>query len=120
MRSLSASPKREQPVNLLSFPGMLPGRHFLRSIPKFIAVFAVFLLPATFLDAQQAATAPPAAASGKNNPEFLATADDVLHEMSEITGWELKSPLKKTMRSREEIHAYVIKQMEDEKDARER
>jgi len=120
MRRLAASRKREQPVNLLSFPGMLPGRHFLRSIPKFMAVFAVFLLPATFLNAQQATTAPSAGASSKNNPEFLATADDVLHDMSEITGWELKSSLKKTMRSREEIRAYVIKQMEDEKDARER
>ena len=47
-------------------------------------------------------------------------ADEVLQEMSEITGWKLKSPLKKSMRSREEIHAYVLRQMDDEKDAKER
>lgn len=40
--------------------------------------------------------------------------------MSEITGWQLKSPLKKSIRSRAEIHAYVIEQMNDEKDAKER
>ena len=53
-------------------------------------------------------------------PEFLATADEVLEEMSELTGWKLKMPLKKSMRSREEIRAYVLRQMDDEKDAKER
>jgi hypothetical protein len=40
--------------------------------------------------------------------------------MSQITGWELKTPLKKSLRSREEIRAYVLQQMDDEKDAKER
>jgi hypothetical protein len=62
-------------------------------------------------------TLPPAA---KNNAEFLAAADEVLQQMSEITGWKLKSPLKKSIRSRDEIHAYVLRQMDDEKDAKER
>jgi hypothetical protein len=62
-------------------------------------------------------SSPPAA---KNDAEFLAAADEVLQQMSEITGWKLKSPLKKSIRSREEIHAYVLRQMDDEKDAKER
>jgi hypothetical protein len=70
--------------------------------------------------AQQATTAPPAAPATKSNPEFLAMADEVLHEMSAITGWELKSPLKKSIRSREEIRAYVLREMDEEKDAKER
>jgi len=37
--------------------------------------------------------------------------------MSEITGLSLVSPLKKTLRSREEIRAYVIRQMDEDKDA---
>jgi hypothetical protein len=83
-----------------------------------LAVFSLFALhPA---GAQQATTAPPAAPPAKNNLEFLAMADEVLHEMSAITGWELKSPLKKSIRSREEIRAYVLLQMDDEKDAKER
>jgi hypothetical protein len=69
---------------------------------------------------QQAATTPSAATRANENPEFLATADEVLKDMSEITGWRLKSPLKKSIRTREEIHAYVIEQMNDEKDAKER
>ena len=40
--------------------------------------------------------------------------------MSEITGLKLRSPLKKSLRTREQIRAYVIKEMDDDKDAAER
>ena len=73
--------------------------------------------------AQQAAPAPPPsakAAPAADNPAFLATTDEVLQDMSRITGWDLKTPLKKSIRSREEIRAYVLQQMDDEKDAKER
>ncbi len=69
---------------------------------------------------QQTAAPPAASSAARDNPEFLATADEVLNDMSEITGWKLKSPLKKSIRSRAEIHAYVLAQMNDEKDAQER
>jgi hypothetical protein len=52
--------------------------------------------------------------------DFAAAADEVLHNMSEITGLTLLSPLKKTLRSRDEIRAYVIKQMDEDKDAAQR
>jgi hypothetical protein len=91
-----------------------------RWLARLLGILAFLPLSATFLRAQQAAPAPPAVASGKSNPQFLATADEVLTDMSEITGWKLKTPLKKTIRSREEIHAYVLRQMDDEKDAKER
>ena len=71
--------------------------------------------------AQQASTAPAAAASDKPaNADFSAAADEVLQEMSKITGLKLRTPLKKTLRSREEIHAYVIRQMDEDKNAAER
>jgi len=71
--------------------------------------------------AQQAATAPtPAVSDAVTNAEFSAAADEVLLRMSEITGLKLRSPVKKTLRSREEIHAYVIKQMNEEKNPAER
>jgi len=38
--------------------------------------------------------------------------------MSQITGLKLMTPLKKSLRSREEIRAYVIKQMNEEKKCR--
>jgi hypothetical protein len=66
----------------------------------------------------QTANAP--ASPESSNPDFLAAVDEVLKDMSEITGWQLRSPLKKSIRSREQIRAYVLQQMNDEKDAKER
>src|SRR5215467_9037139 len=66
------------------------------------------------------AVAPRADSKTANNAEFLAAADEVLQQMSEITGLKLLTPLKKSLRSREEIRAYVIKQMNEEKNPAER
>jgi hypothetical protein len=52
--------------------------------------------------------------------DFAAAADEVLAQMSDITGLKLLSPVKKTLRSREQIRAYVIKEMNDDKDQAER
>lgn len=71
------------------------------------------------LRAQQAATAP-AAQPKVNNAEFAATADEVLQQVSEITGLKLLAPLKKTLRSRDEIRAYVVREMDEEKKPAER
>jgi hypothetical protein len=88
---------------------------------RFYAVYilvVLLLLPCLPLQAQQAVPSP----AGKDtaNPEFLATADEVMNEMSEITGWTLKSPLKKSIRTRVDIRAYILSEMDDEKDAKER
>src|SRR5690349_21360728 len=86
-------------------------------------------LPALFLllaflapfpgSAQQSASKTPAETTG-SRADFAEAADEVLHNMSEITGLALISPLKKTLRSRDEIRAYVIKQMEEDKDTTQR
>jgi hypothetical protein len=54
------------------------------------------------------------------NAEFSAAADQVLTQMSQITGLKLRAPLKKTLRSREEIRAYVIREMNEDKAPAER
>ncbi len=60
-------------------------------------------------------------AAGKEaSAEFVAAADEVLQEMSQITGLRLRTPLKKTLRSREDIRAYLIRQMDDDKNPQER
>jgi hypothetical protein len=51
---------------------------------------------------------------------FAAAADEVLAQMSQITGLDQRSPLKKSLRSREEIRAHVIQEMNDDKNAAER
>ncbi|MGC1415490.1 MAG: hypothetical protein WA817_09425 [Candidatus Acidiferrum sp.] len=82
---------------------------------------AVWFLCEGTLRAQVAATAPPAASQTKvDNAEFAAAADEVLQQVSEITGLKQLTPLKKTLRSREEIRAYVIREMDDEKNPAER
>jgi hypothetical protein len=73
------------------------------------------------LRAQQGAAEPAAAAQTKvDNAEFAAAADEVLQQVSQITGLKQLTPLKKTLRSREEIRAYVIREMDDEKNPAER
>jgi len=87
---------------------------------------ALFLSLALFfgcaaVHAQEAAVAPPSADSKPaTDAEFIAAADEVLGQMSQITGLKLLTPLKKSLRSREEIRAYVIKQMNEEKNPAER
>src|SRR5215470_849442 len=82
------------------------------------------LLTAIFLSAApsfcQTLSSPPPAASDKVSAEFAAATDEVLQQMSQITGLKLRTPLKKTLRSREEIRAYVLRQMDDDKNPRQR
>ena len=76
----------------------------------------------SFTFAQQT-TAPATAANptGKvSAADFAAAADEVLAQMSEITGLALRSPLKKSLRSREQIRAHVIQEMNEDKNTAER
>ena len=83
--------------------------------------FLAFFSVAT-LDAQQAspAPAPTLEDSGKSSAEFTAAADEVLSQMSDITGLSLKTPLKKSLRSRDEIRAYVLRQMNEDRSPEQR
>jgi hypothetical protein len=89
-------------------------------------VFAVALVAtsaaATAILAAQQTTAPakPAAPNAATNAEFAAAADEVLQQMSEITGLKLLTPLKKSLRSREQIRAYVVDEMKEDKNPAER
>ena len=57
-----------------------------------------------------------AATSGTADAEFLREADEVLAEMSKLLSLPLKEPLKRSVRSREEIRQYLISQMREDKD----
>jgi hypothetical protein len=87
---------------------------------------ALFLSLALFLGgiavhAQEAAVAPPHNDSKPvTDADFIAAADEVLGQMSQITGLKLVAPLKKSLRSREEIRDYVIKEMNEDKSPTER
>lgn len=88
---------------------------------KFIAI--QFLLFASSLGCPALPAAQDAAEIPSTSPavaEFGAAADQVLKQMSEITGLRQKSPVKKSLRSRREIRAYVIREMDDEKNPAQR
>src|SRR6202158_3249426 len=64
-------------------------------------------------------TAPPATPPGPtgklSDADFATAADEVLAQMSQITGLDLRSPLKKSLRSRVEIRASVISDINEDK-----
>jgi hypothetical protein len=90
------------------------------------ALVALALAADSILEAQQPAHAEKQGATGGSataattNAGFAAAADEVLHQMSEITGLKLLSPLKKSLRSRDQIRAYVVNEMKEDKDQAER
>lgn len=96
----------------------------LNSTNLYRFVFTVLLAIFPFSGFSSAQNAPsvasPDAAKTTANAEFSAAADEVLARMSEITGLKLRTPLKKTLRSREEIRAYVIREMNEDKEPAER
>src|ERR1700719_912820 len=55
-------------------------------------------------------------ASSTANAEFLQAADQVLAAMSKILSLPIKEPLKKSVRSREEIREFLIRQLREDKD----
>jgi hypothetical protein len=55
--------------------------------------------------------------SSAQSQEFLQAADEVLAEMSRLISLPILSPLKKSMRSRDEIQAYLLQKMKEDKDA---
>src|SRR5713226_7465243 len=89
-------------------------------LAELLACLAFFLGTAGASAQEASVAAPHADSKAPNNAEFIAAAEEVLHQMSEITGLKLLTPLKKSLRSREEIRAYVIKQMNEEKNPAER
>ncbi len=101
-------------------------RKISRSMACAAALVALAFVAASLLAAQQPAksdkqgAAGSAATAGTTNAEFAAAADEVLHQMSEITGLKLLTPLKKSLRSRDQIRAYVINEMKEDKDEAER
>lgn len=74
------------------------------------------------LAAQQSAQQPPQQSGPAVNPspanppteEFLRTADQLLLDMSKRIALPAKTPLKKSIRSREEIRQYVLRRLKEE------
>jgi hypothetical protein len=82
-------------------------------------IFCLLLSAVVVARAQQppAQAAPTKPAAGATDPaEFLHITDEVMAEMSKLLGLTQMEPLKKSLRSREEIRAYLIRQMNEDKE----
>jgi len=67
-----------------------------------------------------ALTAPSRQVSPGSNPDFLHAADEVLGQMSLLLNLPIKEPLKKTLRSKQEIRDYLIREEKEDKDQAQR
>jgi hypothetical protein len=86
-------------------------------VKRALAISLVLIIAAANAASQQmaspaASAAPPASVQ---NAEFLAAADEVLAQMSKLISLPILSPLKKSLRSRDEIQAYLLKKMKEDK-----
>ena len=80
----------------------------------------LIVLTFTVLTGTAQQSAPPASLpppTTAQSAEFLQAADEVLAEMSKLLSLPILSPLKKSLRSREEIKAYLLQKMKEDKDA---
>jgi len=62
----------------------------------------------------------PAQVEAAASPEFLRAADEVLTQMSQILDLPIKQPLKKSLRSKQEIRDYLVREEKEDKDDAER
>ena len=59
--------------------------------------------------------APPA-----SSPEFIKAADEVLVQMSKILDLPIKEPLKKSLRSKQEVRDYLVREEKEDKNETQR
>lgn len=89
---------------------------------RFFVGLAIFFVAAAGAAAQQQAV-PPGSMPPPTTPQsaaFLQAADQVLAQMSKLLSLPILSPLKKSIRSREEIRAYLLRQEQEDKNSAKR
>ena len=105
----------------------------MRRWARLILALVLVAAGALSLSGQQAATAPPAPPSpsgsaslakatppdpATSNADFIKAADEVLQQMSKLLDLPIKEPLKKSLRSKQEVRDYLVR--EEKKTARQR
>lgn len=91
--------------------------HFLSVLTLAVVSLAPFC---SALGQENPDSAAPTSPPSQSTSEFTKAAEEVIQEMSKITGLAQKAPVKNTLRSRAEIKAYVLRQMDDEKNPTQR
>jgi len=80
----------------------------------FLLLLAV-AVPGQQLSPPPASPAAPQQLHPETSPEFLKAADEVLAQMSDILHLPIKTPLKKSLRSKEEIRAYLVAEEKEDR-----
>src|SRR5579864_548675 len=105
-------------IEMLIWSLALDWERVRNAVKRIFAGFIIVLFTVLSVSAQKAA--PPASLpppATQQSAEFLQAADEVLAEMSKLLSLPILSPLKKSLRSREEIKAYLLQKMKEDKDA---
>ncbi|MBI3669101.1 MAG: hypothetical protein HY237_04895 [Acidobacteria bacterium] len=89
-----------------------------RALASLLPIILLLVLGAAAQQAAPPAASPPPATAP--SAAFLQTADEVLVEMSKLLALPVKSPLKKSVRTREEIRAYLVRRMKEDKEPEKR
>src|ERR1700719_5412160 len=93
---------------------------------RFIEVICLCALATITASAQQSVSPPPAIAgpisqlAPTTSADFIKAADEVLAQMSKLLDLPIKEPLKKTLRSKQEIRDYLIREEKEDKNDAER
>src|SRR5271170_4633311 len=82
---------------------------------RIVAACGLLLLASLALAQKDKTPALPPPASAPKT-EFLQAADEVLADMSKLLSLPVLQPLKRSVRSREEIRDYLVQSMKDDKD----
>lgn len=93
------------------------------------AVLILLVFAGTAVAARQSSSAQAAIASGtatstqanhSSSPDFIKAADQVLLQMSQILSLPIKQPLKKSLRSKQEVRDYLVREDKEDKNDAER
>ncbi len=100
------------------------GRRWIVGLAVVLACGVAFAaqqsVPAAKSVAAVASLGPSQTAQAASSPEFIKAADEVLLEMSKILDLPIKEPLKKSLRSKEEVRAYLVREDKEDKNDAER
>ena len=103
---------------ILAYRGMEFIQGAGKPMRRLATILAALLLLTSAVFSQEATPAPPLKAPvTPASPEFLKAADEVLEEVSKLVSLPVKAPLKKTVRTREEIRQFVLREVHEERDA---
>jgi hypothetical protein len=88
---------------------------------RFIELICVCALAAVTTSAQQSVSPPPIAGSPNSHSvpptsaDFIKAADEVLAQMSNLLDLPIKEPLKKSLRSKQQIREYLVREEKEDR-----